>query len=78
LPSIRNEESSAGALFGGETSGGCDDNVAVEADPIRAGDEGTLDNFFSLPRSKVQTQFSYSPYIPSSFLYMTLRIVGSY
>jgi hypothetical protein len=35
-----------------EGSGGCTDD-AVEADYMCAGGEGTLDNSFSLPRSKI-------------------------
>lgn len=42
-----------GALFVSETSGGCIDDDAVEADSMLAGDGGALDNSFSLPRSKV-------------------------
>jgi hypothetical protein len=40
------------ALFGGKTSGGCTDNY-VEADSKLTGDERILDNYFSLPSSKV-------------------------
>jgi hypothetical protein len=41
------------ALFGGKTSEGCIDDVIV-ADSMLAGDEGILDNSFSLPSSMVR------------------------
>jgi hypothetical protein len=58
LPSSQKGESFAGALFGGKTFRGCTDDDAVEADSMHADDEGTLDNSFSLPRSKVRDRIS--------------------
>jgi hypothetical protein len=49
LPSIRNGETFAA---------GCDDNEEVEADSMRAGDEGTLIIPFHFPKIGYGTQFS--------------------